>query len=45
MILIKNLTKKYQTKIVFENLNLKITKGLTIINGMSGSGKVRPDRV
>lgn len=39
MILIKNLTKKYQTKIVFENLNLKITKGLTIINGMSGSGK------
>ena len=39
MIVLKNVTKRYQDKIILENLNLTIDKGLTIINGMSGCGK------
>lgn len=40
MITIKNLTKKYDEKIVYDNFNLEIKKGkITVILGESGSGK------
>lgn len=40
MITIKNLTKKYGEKIVYDNFNLEIKKGkITAILGESGSGK------
>lgn len=40
MITIKNLTKKYDEKIVYDNFNLEIKKGkITAILGESGSGK------
>lgn len=40
MIEIKNLTKKYNQKIIFENLNIDIdTRKVNIIVGVNGSGK------
>lgn len=40
MITIKNLTKKYGEKTVYDNFNLEIKKGkITVILGESGSGK------
>jgi len=40
MLEIKNLKKSYKDHLIFENFNLKISKGeFVIISGMSGSGK------
>lgn len=40
LIEIKNLTKKYEKKIIFENLNMSIPdKGVVILKGINGCGK------
>ena len=37
--IIRNLTFKYRKKLIFENLNLELYKGLYVLKGPSGSGK------
>ncbi len=37
--ILKNLSKRFNDKVLFENINLKINKGLLYIKGESGCGK------